>query len=235
MRGPLRAQTLLSLSLSPSLPLPSFAAPSLAPAAPAPEFPGLAPVSSLFTWSSAVHAAEKLDSLAAPAPDEPPAPEAAALAADAPLPADPAAAPPPPVDDPAAADSAIAEFRDRLRWLNAVTSAATEELDAIAPPPLKTALEGAVRTVKETDVGPALDVAKRVVGDLQEGFSGLFSAAKDFDAAATTAELKARMEREVEARKAEEEAAATARAEAEAEQAPPAAPAPPVAPPAAAQ
>ena len=98
-------------------------------------------------------------------------------------------------------ETAISEFRERLRWLNKITADATEELDAIAPPPLKGALDGAVKAAKETDIGPALGVAKRVVGDLQEGFSGLLSSAKDFDAAATTAELKARMEKEIESRK----------------------------------
>lgn len=103
--------------------------------------------------------------------------------------------------DSSSAESAIFEFRERLRWLNKVTAAATEELDAIAPPPMKSALEGAVKAAQETDIGPAIGVAKRVVGDLQEGFSGLLSAAKDFDAGATTAELKARMEKEIESRK----------------------------------
>lgn len=103
--------------------------------------------------------------------------------------------------DASSAESAISEFRERLRWLNKVTADATEELDAIAPPPMKSALEGAVKAAQETDIGPAIGVAKRVVGDLQEGFSGLLTAAKDFDAGATTAELKARMEKELESRK----------------------------------
>ena len=84
--------------------------------------------------------------------------------------------------------STLEEFRERLRWLNKVTADATQELDAIAPPPLKGALDSAVKAAKETDVKPALDVAKRAVGDLQEGFSGLFSAAKEFDAATASAE-----------------------------------------------
>ncbi len=108
--------------------------------------------------------------------------------------------------------STLEEFRERLRWLNKITTDAQQELDAIAPPPLKSALDSAVKAAKETDVGPALDVTKRVLGDLQEGFSGLFTSAKDFDAATASAQLKARMEKELEARKEIEDAVAAAAA-----------------------
>jgi hypothetical protein len=104
--------------------------------------------------------------------------------------------------------STLEEFRESLRWLNKVTTEAQQELDTVAPPPLKSALDSAVKAAKETDVGPALDVTKRVLGDLQEGFSGLFSAAKDFDAATASANLKERMEKELAARKEIEDAVA---------------------------
>jgi hypothetical protein len=251
VRGLLRASHLHFSSLpfaSLSFPsFPTFATSYLRPAIPAP--PSVAPgaLSRLFTWPAA---AEEANALSATTSANPAAPEAApvdlvsaAASAAADAPADPAsgAASEVPVD--ADSSSTIEEFRERLRWLNAVTAAAQEELNAIAPPPLKSALDGAVRTVKETDVGPAVEVVKRVVGDLQEGFSGLFSAAKDFDAATTTAELRARMDKELEMRKADEDARAAAAASAAAaavEQAaastptPPAAPAP-AGPPAAAQ
>jgi hypothetical protein len=108
--------------------------------------------------------------------------------------------------------STLEEFKERLRWLNKITAEAQQELDAIAPPPLKGALDNAVKAAKETDVKPALDVTKRVLDDLQEGFSGLFSSAKEFDAATASAQLKARMEKELEARKEIEDAVAAAAA-----------------------
>ena len=113
------------------------------------------------------------------------------------------ALPPPPPSR--SVESTIGEIRQRIQDLNRLTAALTEELDAVAPPPLYSALEETVKTVRTTDIRPAVEVTKRVLGDLQEGFSGLLSAAKDFDAAATTSQVKARMEKELEARKLAEE------------------------------
>ncbi|KAL4521685.1 hypothetical protein Ndes2437B_g07750 [Nannochloris sp. 'desiccata'] len=115
--------------------------------------------------------------------------------------------------------STLEEFRERLRWLNKITADAQQELDTIAPPPLKSALDSAVKAAKETDVQPALDVTKRALDDLQEGFTGLFSSAKEFDAATASAQLKARMEKELEARKEIENAVAAAAAESAAKEA----------------
>ena len=113
--------------------------------------------------------------------------------------------------------STLEELRGRLRWLDKVTADAQQELDNIAPPPLKSALESVVKAAKETDVQPALDVTKRALDDLQEGFSGLYSSAKEFDAATATAQLKAKMEKELETRKEIEDAVAAAAAAAAAE------------------
>lgn len=96
----------------------------------------------------------------------------------------------------------ISGLQDRIKWLNMVTSAATRELDAVAPPPLKGVLEDAAQRVGETDLTPLVDTTKRVIQDLQEGFLGLSTAAKDFDAVSTATELKLKMERELEVRRA---------------------------------
>jgi hypothetical protein len=85
--------------------------------------------------------------------------------------------------------AATTKLKERLQWLNKVTAEASEELDKASPPPLKEPLENAVRVAK--DAGAAVDVVKRAVDDLQEGFSGLMSAAKDFDAAAAAERIKA--------------------------------------------
>ena len=84
--------------------------------------------------------------------------------------------------------AATTKLKERLQWLNKVTAEASEELDKASPPPLKEPLENAVRVAK--DAGAAVDVVKRAVDDLQEGFSGLMSAAKDFDAAAAAEHIK---------------------------------------------
>lgn len=113
-------------------------------------------------------------------------------------------------DDSSDSSSTLATFRDRLQWLNEVTAAAQRELDAVSPPPLKSALEDAVKKAASTDLEPVLGVTKRVLGDLQEGFQGLGSAAKEFDPGEATKQLKERMQKELEARQAAAEQAAAA-------------------------
>lgn len=109
--------------------------------------------------------------------------------------------------------STLEELKERLRRLDKVTADAQQKINDIAPPPLKGALDSAVKVAKETDVQPALEATKRALDDLQEGFSGLYSSAKEFDAATASAELKAKMEKELEARKEIEDAVAAAAAE----------------------
>ena len=76
----------------------------------------------------------------------------------------------------------ILKFRKQLEKLNAVTSAAIEELDASSPPPLKQPFEKAVSSLKAADMDPIVELSKRVIKDLQEGFVGLSESVKDFDA-----------------------------------------------------
>lgn len=92
------------------------------------------------------------------------------------------------------------DLRGKIRWLNAVTAAEIEQIDKAAPPPLKAPLEGVVKAARETDVGPAIETAKRVVDDLQEGFTGLVSGAKEFDPGSVAEQLKTKVAKELAAR-----------------------------------
>lgn len=99
-------------------------------------------------------------------------------------------------------NKSLAEFRRQLEELNALTSAAIEELDASNPPPLKQPLEKALSSLKGVDFGPMSEISKRVVKDLQEGFVGLSESVKDFDSqkSSLSERIKQRMETELNAR-----------------------------------
>lgn len=72
-------------------------------------------------------------------------------------------------------------IRDQIKWLNQVTSRATEELNEISPPPLRGQVESAISKVSATQLSSVGGVMSSVVTDLKEGFVGLKNTISNFD------------------------------------------------------